>query len=164
MGQISSMAFPPCGHNFNHIIAHLGEIVKRIMVFSAVFRRERLWPFRSTAPPIQKSSGEFVLSANSPESGSFNWFPLRNGHNRSLHGFSLTGAVWHGKTPSRFSGGRNAYSCSMSCFRVMPSKKSSIIRPSLVHMARLWQLRSQAASQLTGLKLPSVSRRISPTV
>ena len=55
------------------------------------------------------------------------------------------------------------YSCSMSSLSVMLSKKSSIILPSLAHMARLWQLRSQAASQETGLKLPSVSRRISPT-
>ena len=35
------MVFPPCGHNFNHIIAHFPGIVKRIMVFSAVFRRGR---------------------------------------------------------------------------------------------------------------------------
>ena len=57
-----------------------------------------------------------------------------------------------------------SYSCSMSCCNVMPSKKSSIMLPSLVHMARLGQLRAQAASQATGLKSPSVSRRIPPTV
>ena len=78
--------------------------------------------------------------------------------------YCLDRAVTPQKNALPFPGGRDAYSCSMSCFRVMPSKKSSIILPSFVHMARLWQLRSQAASQLTGLRSPSVSRRISPTV
>ena len=95
--------------------------------------------------------------------GGHRWRVLRNGHNRSLMGFPSPVPNGMEKRPPGF-GRAFCYSCSMSCFRVMPSKKSSIIRPSLVHMARLWQLRSQAASQLTGLKLPSVSRRISPTV
>ena len=90
--------------------------------------------------------------------------PLHANRGRGGFGAAAPVLLYQPKNALPNRGGRKSYSCSISSFKVMPSKKSSIILPRRVHMARLWQLRSHWASQLTGLKSPSVSRRISPTV
>ena len=121
-------------------------------------------PAHHRLPPPTPFGGH--LKVNCPEGAREATLGCPLHANRGRGGFGAAAPVllYQPKNALPNPGGRKSYSCSISSFRVMPSKKSSIILPRRVHMARLWQLRSHWASQLTGLRSPSVSRRISPTV